>query len=85
MKPGFFVVCTQDGIDSQAFGPFDTRAEAIAELEVTQQNHITRCNLDHLITPAHKVATTIACYPPRTTPIERERQVARSAATRHSR
>ena len=89
MKPrrGFVIVCSnvRDGAASEATGPFDTREEARAEDVLQQSEYLTRCDRHHDIVPVAQLGRDVPIYPPRTSVVEREQQMARMAAVRASR
>lgn len=85
LRPAFFIVCSDGGIASHAVGPFDTRADAVAEDELCQREWATRCPNTHRVVRRGDVPRNVEVRPPRTTPTERTQQQARSAATRAAR
>ena len=85
LRPAFFIVCADGNIPSHAVGPFDTRAEAVAENELCQRDFATRCALTHTVVRRSEVPRNIELRPPQTTDVQRMQQQARSAATRAAR
>ncbi|HUS61321.1 MAG TPA: hypothetical protein VMY34_03930 [Acidimicrobiales bacterium] len=85
LRPAFFIVCHDTTIAAYAVGPFDTRADAVAEDELMQRDYATRCPNTHRVVRRGDVPRNIELRPARTTEVERRQQQARSAATRSAR